>query len=572
MLMADLAFEIAGVNFTYPRGKDRALNQISLSAPIGSFTVVSGPSGAGKSTLCRCFNGLIPQFQKGDFQGQVMVLGQDTAQSRVADLSRRVGLVFQDFESQLFSTRAELEVAFGPENFGVPREEIGRRIGEALRLVGLEGFERRVPATLSGGEKQRLAIASVLSGLPELLVMDEPTSDLDPMGKSEIFSLIKRLPRSWLPADEKSRFTMLLVEHEMGEAVGADRLVVLEGGKLVREGSPEQVLADIDFVSAHGIRPLQIPLFFHRLGEREELPLTVEEGERRLRQRGLAVSEQAWDRLATRDAQHQATYGEPIIEVNGLRHCYSGGTEALAGIDLTIRKGEFLAIAGQNGSGKTTLAKHFNGLLRPSQGEVRVKGLPTHTYSVSELSKVVGYVFQNPDHQIFADTVFEEIAFGPRNMGVAEQEIKRRAAEALEAVELTGGEEQDPFALTKGERQRVAVASILATQPEVLVFDEPTTGLDYPQSRKMMELIQKLNERGHTVVVITHSMWVVAEYAHRCLVMKEGRVSMEGSTRSVFSDEEKLAQAKLLPPEIAQLGNRLGRTVLSVQEMASVLG
>lgn len=555
------ALVMDGVRFRYKDQSSPALDGVDLGIGEGEFLLVMGPSGAGKSTLCCTTNGLIPHFLRGKFEGRVTVLGKDTRQARVSQLARDVGLVFQDFETQLFSTNVELEVAFGPENFGLPRREIASRVQEALATVRLAGMERRPPMTLSGGQKQRLAIASVLSLAPRIVCMDEPTTDLDPIGKHEVFDAAARLRSA-------RDITMVIVEHETEEALAADRLIIMERGRVSRDGPPRRVLADVDALEAAGIQPLPVVRLFRDLGE-QDIPFTVEEALDFMRTRGWHLDGGAYARLMAEKSPPAA--GDPIIEVKGLHHRYPNGLLALAGIDLTVREGEFLAIVGQNGSGKTTLVKHLNGLLLPTSGQVLVGGRDTSRTGVFELSKLVGYVFQNPDHQIFADTVFDEVAFGPRNFGVPAGEIKARVEEALAAVGLTGYEQADPFALTKGERQRVAVASVLATKPRVIILDEPTTGLDYREQQGMMQLIRKLNASGHTIIVVTHTMWVVAEYAHRVVVMKEGEVMFDGPTREVFSHEAELTEAFLRPPQIVRLGNRLGHTLLTVDEARACL-
>jgi energy-coupling factor transport system ATP-binding protein len=259
-----------------------------------------------------------------------------------------------------------------------------------------------------------------------------------------------------------------------------------------------------------------------------------------------------------------------VIEVEGLTHRYPNGVVALEGVDLTVRRGEFLAVLGQNGSGKTTLVKHFNGLLKPTEGTALVGGEETAKQGLRRLGQTVGYVFQNPDHQIFSDTVFDEVAFGPKIRDMDEEEIKERVEEALAAVSLDGRGDEDPFGLTKGERQRVAVASVLAVRPEVLILDEPTTGLDYAEQHSMMDLVRNLNEAGSTIIAVTHTMWVVAEYAHRAVVIRDGRVAMQGTVREVFAEEDELREASLRPPHIVSFGNALGYPVLSVEEMLKV--
>jgi len=260
------------------------------------------------------------------------------------------------------------------------------------------------------------------------------------------------------------------------------------------------------------------------------------------------------------------SYGKTVIKVENLEYIYPNGVKALKGITLEIKEGEFIAIIGQNGSGKTTLAKHFNGLLKPTSGRVTINGNDTRYLTIYELSRSVGFCFQNPDSQIFASCVLEEVSFGPKNYKFPASKMNKNVAEALEAVKLKGYEDKDPFVLTKGERQRIAVASILSMKPDIMVFDEPTTGLDYNQTVSMMELIKRLNGEDCTIIIITHSMWVASRYAQRCVVMAEGNILVDGSTHEVFSKETILKKASLIPPDIVRLGNSLGVTTLSTEE------
>lgn len=551
------AIEVNALSFTYKDGTTKALDGIRFAQEQGEMVVLMGHTGAGKSTFSRCLNRLIPHFHKGNYSGEIRILGNSIMDKRVHDLVGEIGLVFQDFESQLFSTNVELEVAFGPENLCLPREEIRERIAEALQLVRLKGFERREPASLSGGEKQRLAIASILAIKPKIVVMDEPTTDLDPQGKLEIFSVARLL--------KSQGYTVLFIEHDAEAVLEADKIVIMDGGRVVTEGKPHEILRDVELLENHGIRPPQIAKLFQETDE-PSFPLTVEETLKVFQKREWKISDEKYTSLLKKEEQEHTGYGKKIIEVNGLEYIYPENIKALDNISMEIRQGEFLAIIGQNGSGKTTLVKHFNGLLKPSKGEIKVADEDTKGKHVSELGKTVGYVFQNPDHQIFADTVEEEVAFGPRNLGIPREKISLFVEEALKDVGLQGYEKCDPFSLTKGERQRVAIASILAARPHVLILDEPTTGLDYREQKAIMELLQSLNRKGHTIIIITHSLWVVAEYAKRVLVLHKGKIILDDQTRKVFSQEEKLANSFLRLPEIIRLSNRMGKTLLSVDE------
>jgi energy-coupling factor transport system ATP-binding protein len=567
-MSSDNAIEVKGLTFTY-KGEDEtpAVKGIDLEIRRGEFVVIMGPSGAGKSTLANSMNGLIPGFMKGKYDGDVLVNGHEVRGTPVSRMAKEIGLVFQDFEAQLFSTNVNLEIAFGPENFGVPREEIVRRIEKVLKTVKLEGFEDRQPATLSGGQKQRLAIGSVLATYPDIICMDEPTTDLDPVGKLGIFTIAREL-------HESSDFTLVIIEHETEEALHADRVIVMKDGEILRQGNPLEVLREVRFTDEVGIMSLQIPKYFKELldCENRDLPLNPEDGYTFFQQQGLKIDQRKYDQLVTRDEDRRKSYGEVVLSVQDLVHVYPNGNRAVDGISMDIREREFVAILGHNGSGKTTLVKHFNGLLAPTEGNITVYGKNTREHSIFEIGKEIGYVFQNPDHQIFADTVFDEIAFSPKIRGCAEEEVKERVSEALEAVELTGYEEKDPFSLSKGERQRVAVASVLSARPKIIVLDEPTTGLDYREQKRMMELIKKLNDSGHTIIMITHTMWVVSEYAHRVAAIKDGKIMMEGPTREVFAREKELYDSYLKTPHIVSLSNMLEHTVLSIEEMKFCTG
>jgi energy-coupling factor transport system ATP-binding protein len=558
------AVSIEGLGYRYRGQQKPALKGVDLEVAEGEFVVVMGPSGSGKSTLCVSLNGLIPHFFRGKMEGEVRVGGRSTREGKVGEFAQEVGLVFQDFEAQLFSTNVALEVAFGPENFRVEREEMIGRVERVLGQVRLEGFDNRTPATLSGGQKQRLAIASVLAIEPRILCLDEPTTDLDPVGKLGIFEIAEDLK-------DRDDVTLIVVEHETEETIDADRIVVLRDGEIVADRPAREVLRDVELLQESSVMPLQVTRFFHEMGLWQgQLPLTPEEGVAEFKKRKWRVNPERHRKLAQADEKREEGYGEPVIQVEGLTYRYPNGVVALEGVDLTVRRGEFLAVLGQNGSGKTTLVKHFNGLLKPTEGTVRVGEDETTEQGLRTLGQSVGYVFQNPDHQIFSDTVFDEVAFGPKIREMDEGEIKERVEEALSAVEMEGQGDEDPFGLTKGERQRVAVASVLAVRPEVLILDEPTTGLDYAEQRSMMDLVKSLNESGSTIITVTHTMWVVAEYAHRAVVVRDGKIALQGTVREVFVQEDELQDAALRPPHIVSFANALGYPVLSVEEMLKI--
>ncbi len=555
---------LSDLAFTYRDAPKPALDQINYRHRSGEFTVIVGETGAGKSTLCRCLNGLIPSFTKGRLEGSLRVSGQRASERpHVYELARIVGLVFQDFEAQLFSTNVELETAFALENFAVERDQMKTRVEQALNRVGLSGFEQRDPSSLSGGEKQRLAIASVLAGSPSVVVMDEPTTDLDPAGKRDIFRLAQVM-RSEIEG-------ILLVEHETEHVLSADRILLMHEGHIVQEGPPGEILADPRNVERHGVRPLQTTVLLSELGLETDA-LTIEDAAARIRSAGWRVRASAQEILdGTSRRERPSEPRQSVVHIENLVYRYGEAPPAVDGVSLDIAAGEFIALVGQNGCGKTTLAKHLNGLHTPTEGEVRVLGKSTADWTLPELGRRVGYVFQNPDHQIFANTVRDEVAFGARNYGFSEEKVVQKVDAALAETGLSGRDLEDPFNLTRGERQQLAVASVLATDPEILVLDEPTTGLDYHGQVAILNLVRRLNESGRTVVMITHSMWVVAEYADRCVIMSGGRVVQDGDVRSCFSNPELLESLYLEAPEAVRLGYEFGLVARSVSEIAACL-
>src|SRR6185436_10358113 len=372
---------------------------------------------------------------------------------------------------------------------------------------------------------------------PNVLLLDEPTSDLDPVGRKAVLGVLDRATAEGC--------TVVLVDHGGAAIEHADTVVLLSDGRIVAAGPPMAVLADVAACDAIGVRPPDVARVFAALGL-DDPPLDVERAADRMRAQGIVVVPPAEP-----DAPMPAH--APLLRVEHLTHRYAGGAQALADVSVDIGQGEFIAIVGRNGSGKTTLAKHLNGLLRATTGRVTLAGADLATLALEELAQRVGYVFQDPDHQLFAATVVDEVAFGPTNVGLPAAEVRARVEEALAAVGLEARDE-DPFLLDKGARQRLAVAAILALRPDVLVLDEPTTGLDHREQRRMLELLRRLHAAGRTIVIITHTPWVVAEYTERVLLLADGRLRYDGPVRPFFADTALVREASFRPPEVTRLG------------------
>jgi energy-coupling factor transport system ATP-binding protein len=568
---------IKGLSYTYPKGDEAVLSDVSIEVREGEFTVIMGHTGAGKTTLLMCLNGIIPQLLEGDIKGQIEVGGLDVSKYRVQTLSKKLGLVMQDAETQVFGRSVEEDVAFGPRNYLVPREEIFRRVDEALARVRLAGYNKRATHELSGGEKQRLAIAGVLAMQPEILVLDEPTSELDPLGRDEIYRTIADLKN-------EKRLTIVAVEHSSQEIhERADRVVVLDGGKVVWSGKPADFFRNVSLVNQTGIKPIPVSCLGRRLADRgliaeAEIPLNVDEAfgvvERLLGGKSLARASAA----ASESQKKDPSRGEaaPLIRVKDLVHEYGNGKRALDGVTLDINKGDFVALIGQNGAGKTTLAKHFNSILKPSSGLVEVCGVDAGKSEPEDLSRHIGYVFQNPDHQIFCQSVYKELEYGLKNQELGEAETAARIDRVLKLTGLERCRDEHPFSLGKGERQMIAVASILVLEPEILVVDEPTTGLDWRGINRMMDLIHRLHENGTTIVMITHDMDIVARHATRSIVMRQGKVLLDGPTAEVFAQADLLRDAYVTAPEIVRLSARLSalgldRVLLDEDELSDIV-
>ncbi len=554
-----LAFE--GVSFTYPGAGRAALSGVSLTQQAGQARFVMGLTGAGKSTLCLCTNGVVPQMEPGELVGTVLVGGLNTREWSVDELSRVSGLLFQDFETQLFCSDVESEVAFGLENRGVAREAMAERVSYWLRELELEHLAGRDPGTLSGGEKQRLALASVMACEPPIAVLDEPTTDLDPVGRAEVVAAIQRL------ADAGR--TMLVVSTDAEEALTGDALTVLRDGEVVRDGAPAEVLDDAQTAWSLGIRPHPLAQLADAM-RLPSVPHDLEQAVASLRQAGARLDEGAFK--GALDAEAAPLETPQAVALEGVSAGY-GTQQALRDVSLDVREGDFVAVLGPNGAGKTTLCKLMMGLVRPTAGRVLVAGRDVAAMRVSELASSIGYLYQNPDSQIFAATVYEEVAFGPRNLGRDREQVARLVSHALHTVGLTGTEDEDPFALTRGERQRVALAAILACEPRIIIFDEPTTGLDAPQQDAIMQLLAELSERGRTIIMVTHHAELAMAYARRLVLMQPGSIIADGPTRRVVADAETFRAADQTAPVLAEVSQALfGVTLLSCAEYERFVG
>lgn len=547
----------------FPKQPNYAINQLTFSMEKGEIVFIMGKSGSGKSTLIKCLNGVIPNLHQCEIQGSVEIFEELTRSKRICEISRDVGVVSQDFDHQLFSSSVYLEVAFGPENLRIKPEEIRRLVKDALLKTGLTGLEQRKPETLSEGERQRLAIASILSMRPKIIVFDASLTDLDPFGRNEIFSICEML--------KQEGACIIFIWNEAKEALHADRVILLDEGEMVADEKPKDLLKKSALLEKCGIRPWQIPVLFYEMGYTKQLPIDINEALKIAEMERWVISGEKYQQIVEQDELRLKNYRDPAIWTTDVEHIYPNGVKALNNVNLKIREGEFVSIAGRNGSGKTTLLNHLNGMLLPTNGDVFILGWNTIDIDFSCLSHQIGFVSQNHGSLLFANSVFEEVAFGPQNLGCSRDEIYRRAYDVLKMVKLEKYEDERPDLLTKGEQQRLALASMFAIKPKIILIDEPVSGLDYQEIKSLMELLVELNQKGHTIVMATQCMWLIAEYSHRMIVMKDGGIIGDASVREVFSDRNLLRDANLLAPEMVEFGYGFGRSLLSVEEFSFCL-
>ena len=553
--------EMECVSFSYGTAADGAyaLKDIDLSVEEGTFVGLIGPSGAGKSTLASAITGAIPHHYRGRLFGSTLVAGLDTCEAPLTDIAKVVGSVLQDIDAQMVASVVEDELLFGLENFGIDHREIEGRIASALDAVGIADLRHREIATLSGGQKQKVAIAAILAMTPRVIVMDEPTSALDPASARDVFEVLRR-------AKELTGMTVILIEQTVALlAEYCDRVVVIDQGRIALDGTPTDVFSHGENLRAIGVDTPRTVRISNSLAEAGLAPndspaLTLDGAESLVAgilAPGLSESSPIVPRtLGDRPGARNTVDERPIIvDVAGAAYSYGTGQAGIEGINLTVRAGEILAVVGQNGAGKTTFTKLLNGLIKPSAGVVRIAGLDTRATPVSVLASHAATLFQNPDRQLCRNTVVEEISFGLELQGAPANAARERARHVAAAFGLP--ENASPFNLSRGQRQMVALASVVALEPELIILDEPTSGLDYRECMTVMETVRQRALDGAAVVMVCHDMEVVSDFADTLAVMTEGRLIEVGPSREVFANDALLAHARIAAPCVPALGKRL---------------
>jgi energy-coupling factor transport system ATP-binding protein len=561
----DLAVDLRNISYAYEGETEDVLRNVSLTVRDGEFVLILGPSGCGKSTLLQLLNGTIPHTLRGRLEGEASVCGKPILSTKVASFATEVGMVFQDPEAQIINTRVRDEVCFGLENLCRPAAEILERQREALDFVGLDGFGDRSIFDLSGGQKQRVSIAAVLAARPRLLVLDEPTANLDPAGMAEIFAVLERLNR-------EAGTTIVMVEHRVDElADRVSRVLMMDRGSIVFDGTPREAFSQRRV--AHSEENAAVPTsawfpqaceFALALGDRmgrpvdaTGMPLNVSEA--------VAFADRCIG-MATATTQPPAplstcpsTANDPaFLRVKQLSFGYEKKLPILSDIGFDVGRGEMIALCGRNGSGKTTLARLLMHINAPPRGTIWLEGRDVADLSAREISSEIGYVFQNPDHQFVTDRVWDEIAYGLKVRNYADNAVAERVGEVLDIVDLTRYRDRSPFSLSLGERRRLSVATMLVLEPHLLVLDEPTIGQDHERAQQLMGLMARLRERYRTsILMITHDVRLVAEWADRALVISGGRLPFDGSPEAMFADDALIADAGLLAPPVYEISKAL---------------
>ncbi len=599
--------EVQSVSYSYPDSSARALNELSLSVQEGDFVGIVGPSGAGKSTLALALSGAIPHHFRGNFFGKILVSGMDTCTVALTDISKIVGSITQDINAQMVASIVEDELLFGLENFAVPHAEIPERIAYALETVGIASLRFREIASLSGGQKQKVAIAALLALQPQVMVLDEPTAALDPTSSELIFQTLSELNKT-------KDITVVVIEQKVGLlAKYCSKIAIMDKGAICAFGSGEEVFSQVDLLQEVGVdvpRCVRVSKGVHELSHQAEYAHLISEVDRAvcdetalsvqsaakqlahcvgaLQHRSfsltksfetsatdavelagktylpkidgpvIAESSGPFERIGVlQDAEPPST--QSVLDVIDATFKYQESTDGVERVSLSLYPGELVALVGQNGAGKTTLTKLVNGLLRPRSGDIQIKGASCKGWKTSQIAQHVSTLFQNPDYQICKESVLEEVAFGPELKGASTEEARKKALEVINHMGLDA--DASPFMLSRGQRQMVALASVVACESDILVLDEPTSGLDYKECMQVMNMVQSLCKKGCAVLMVCHDMEVVLDFASRIVVMAHGSVLDDGEVTQIFSTDEVLKEAYVEAPQIIQLSKLVGTHV-----------
>ena len=574
-------------------GTHRAIDEVNLDIQPGQFIAILGHNGSGKSTLAKHMNAILAPTE-----GTMWVDGKDTREEdNIWDVRQTAGMVFQNPDNQIIGTVVEEDVGFGPENLGVPTEEIWERVEQSLQSVGMIEYRHHSPNKLSGGQKQRVAIAGVVAMRPKCIVLDEPTAMLDPNGRKEVLRTVEELRK-------REKVTVILITHYMEEVIGADRVIVMDKGHVVMDGTTREIFSQVELLKKYRLDVPQVTLLAYELKQKGfAIPdgiLTVDELVAALEGCGMktaqvkkvlaggtvrdeAIADQIYGNAMTTVIQENAAQNReqtPILKLENVSYVYSPDTayerKALKDINLDIYEGQFIGVIGHTGSGKSTMIQHLNGLIRATSGALYYQGenIYAEKYNLRELRNNVGLVFQYPEHQLFEVDVLSDVCFGPKNQGLSEEECRERALEALQLVGLPEKYyESSPFDLSGGQKRRVAIAGVLAMKPKVLVLDEPTAGLDPKGRDEILDQIAYLQKEGDlTVILVSHSMEDIAKYVDRIVVMNKGSKMYDGTPKEVFAKYRELEKVGLAAPQVTYIMHALAAKGVPVNVEATTIG
>jgi len=578
--------KIQNLSWKYDTKEPQVLKDISMEIEPKEFIGIMGPTGAGKSSLALVIRGLIPDFfEEGELEGKANVSGIEVSKSTPQLFADVVGSVFQDASSQILGTTVFDDIAFGPCNLDLPKDEVIHRVNTYIKKLKLTEKAAQKPDSLSGGEMQRLVSAGALCMEPKVLVMDEPAAELDPKGRKDLCEILDSLRQD-------KDITVILIEQDPELIVQySSRIALMNKGKILAWGTPREVFMDEELCERIGVAPPEMVKLAHVLKKQAAielpvLPLTTSEMFGSL----ISVLEDPMaDSPKTPAVSKKYHYEpfkkdneQPLYEFNDVTHIYNtpkGSFNALDNISLNIYSGDYITLIGTNGAGKTTLTKHINNILKPSSGTVKLKGQDIRDRDTSDFLTEVGYCFQNPDHQIFSKTVKEEVAYGLINLGLSQDVIDKKVNDILELMGLQDVKDENPFNLGKGERQKIAIASTVVLEPEFLVIDEPTTGLDWFESKKILELIETLHRHGMTILAVTHDMRIVREYSTRVAAMNKGKIIYDGDSTGLLDYQELFEIANINLPPILELYHLLksrfpqidGKRIRTIEDMAELI-
>jgi energy-coupling factor transport system ATP-binding protein len=521
MASTPLPLVVDNLSFRYRDRQGAAIHHLSFTANPGEVLLIAGASGCGKTTLIRCINGLIPRSYKGEMSGKIAVFGEDFSGWKLSQISQKIGTVLQDPERQILGTKVLNEVAFGLENLGMPRDEIFSRVDEALNFLKISHLRSRETFNLSGGEKQKVALAGILAMRPSIILLDEPLASLDPASAQDTLDAVRTL------ADQG--MSILMVEHRVEDVLRI---------------KPERVM----FMSEGEIRYLGDVAGLSKMVNYREVKLPAEDIVERAKRDPAPVEIKVLPGVTNSGPSEV----ESLVKFEDVAFGYESGVEVLHGINLQINRGDVIAVLGPNGAGKTTFVKHAIGLLKPKSGRVFVGGRDTHEASVAEIASMLGYVFQSPSHMLFAPTVHDELAFGPANMKHTKEQIEQEVKEALRIVNLSEKENDPPLALSFGQQKRVSIAAILAMRSRILVMDEPTAGQDYQNYMNFMDSILQM-PAFEAILFITHDVDLAAIYANRVLMISGGKLVADGKPQDVLRDFDRLKANRIIPTSLLAL-------------------